>query len=202
MFIHVHVVEYSSTSWYILCHGLKNFFPIFLWCQQNIPKKIQSYSLVHANLIMLMFPHSPYNILEFCHIYESKIQGWNWFYNLWQLNGKRWKCCLWVVMFGLQHKEGYYSSFGLCSFLLKKYEKRKAHNILSLMLDYRFKTFHLVSSFIGCEQGKAIVEEYDKFFYFLCFSNVIIICIHWLNLKGVLLIQGLKRTWVWISLKW
>ncbi len=30
------------------------------------------------------------------------------------------------------------------------------------MLDPRYKTFHLVSSFIGCEQGKAIVEEYDK----------------------------------------
>jgi hypothetical protein len=97
-------------------------------------------------------------------------------------------------MFGLQHKEGNYSSFGLFSFFLKKNEERKTHNMFSLMLDYRFKTFHLVSSFIGREQGKAIVEEYDKNLYFLCFSNVIIICIHWLNLKGVLLIKGLKRT--------
>jgi hypothetical protein len=33
------------------------------------------------------------------------------------------------------------------------------------MLDPRFETFHLMSSFIGHEQGKAIVEEYDiKFF--------------------------------------
>jgi len=30
------------------------------------------------------------------------------------------------------------------------------------MLDPRFKTFYLVSSFISLEQGKAIVEEYDK----------------------------------------
>jgi hypothetical protein len=30
------------------------------------------------------------------------------------------------------------------------------------MLDPRFKTLHLVSSFIGREQGKAIVEKYDK----------------------------------------
>jgi hypothetical protein len=37
-----------------------------------------------------------------------------------------------------------------------------AHNMLSLMLDPRFKTLHLVSSFIGLEQGKVIVEEYDK----------------------------------------
>ncbi len=30
------------------------------------------------------------------------------------------------------------------------------------MLDPRFKTLHLVSTLIGCEQGKAIVEEYDQ----------------------------------------
>jgi hypothetical protein len=34
--------------------------------------------------------------------------------------------------------------------------------MLSLMLDLRFKTLCLVSSFIGLEQGKAIVEKYDK----------------------------------------
>jgi hypothetical protein len=56
----------------------------------------------------------------------------------------------------------------LDSFLsfLKKYEERKAHDMLSLMLDPRFKTFCLVSSFIGHEQGKAIVEDYDKQFLF------------------------------------
>jgi len=50
---------------------------------------------------------------------------------------------------------------------LKKYEKRKAHNMLSLMLDPRFKTLRIMSSFIGCEQVKAIVEEYDKKSLFL-----------------------------------
>jgi hypothetical protein len=30
------------------------------------------------------------------------------------------------------------------------------------MLDPRFKTLHLVSSLIGREKGKAIVEEYNK----------------------------------------
>jgi hypothetical protein len=45
---------------------------------------------------------------------------------------------------------------------LKKYEKRKACNMFSLMLDPRFKTLHLVSLLIGCEQGKATVEEFDK----------------------------------------
>ncbi len=61
------------------------------------------------------------------------------------------------------------------------------------MLDLRFKLLHFVFSLIGCEQGKAIVEEYDNFFFgLLCFLNVIIICILWINLKGVLLIKGQK----------
>jgi hypothetical protein len=34
--------------------------------------------------------------------------------------------------------------------------------MFTLMLDPRFKTFCLVYSFIGHEQGKAIVEKYDK----------------------------------------
>ncbi len=33
----------------------------------------------------------------------------------------------------------------------KKYEERKAHDMLSLMLDPRFKTLRLVFSFIGHE---------------------------------------------------
>jgi hypothetical protein len=42
---------------------------------------------------------------------------------------------------------------------LKKYEKIKAHNILCLVLNPRHKSFF---SFIACEQGKTIVEEYDE----------------------------------------
>jgi hypothetical protein len=55
-------------------------------------------------------------------------------------------------MFGFQHKEGSCSSF-LYFFLsfLRKYEEKKAHNMLPVMLDPRFKTFHLVSSVIGRE---------------------------------------------------
>jgi hypothetical protein len=68
------------------------------------------------------------------------------------------------------------------------------------MLDPRFKTLCVVFSFIGLEQGKTIVEKYDKKTLFPMFLNVIIICIHWLNLKGVLS-KGLKRTRVWISLR-
>jgi hypothetical protein len=47
-------------------------------------------------------------------------------------------------------------------FSLRKYEERKAHDMLSLMLDPRFKTLRLVSSLIGHEQNKAIVKKYDK----------------------------------------
>jgi hypothetical protein len=52
----------------------------------------------------------------------------------------------------------------LDSFLsfLKKYENRKAHNMNSLMLNPRFKNLHIVSSFVGREQGVALVEEYDR----------------------------------------
>ncbi len=45
----------------------------------------------------------------------------------------------------------------------KKNDNMKAHNMFSLMLDPRLKTLCLVSSLIGHEQGKAIVEEYDNF---------------------------------------
>jgi hypothetical protein len=43
---------------------------------------------------------------------------------------------------------------------LKKHVERLI--IFFLMLDLRFKTLHLSSTLIGCEQGKAIVEEYDQ----------------------------------------
>ncbi len=44
---------------------------------------------------------------------------------------------------------------------LKKYEKKEVHNMFFLMLNLRFKNLHLVSSFIGFEQKKAILEKYD-----------------------------------------
>jgi len=41
------------------------------------------------------------------------------------------------------------------------YEKRKAHNMLSLMLDSTFKSLYLVSSFIGQEESVNVMDEYD-----------------------------------------
>jgi hypothetical protein len=40
-------------------------------------------------------------------------------------------------------------------------EESKAHNMLSLMLDPRFKNLKLISSLISQEQGIFIIQEYD-----------------------------------------
>ncbi len=58
-----------------------------------------------------------------------------------------------LLLFAYKKKEvcGILDSF--LSFL-RKYEERKVHNMLSLMLDSRFKNLCLVSSFVGCKQGK------------------------------------------------
>jgi len=45
---------------------------------------------------------------------------------------------------------------------LKIYDKKKGHNMISLMLDPRYKSLCIVSSFVGREQGVAFVEEYDR----------------------------------------
>jgi hypothetical protein len=50
---------------------------------------------------------------------------------------------------------------GFLSFF-KKYEGNKTHNMLSLMLDPRFKSLRLVSSLIGRKQVVSIVKEYDQ----------------------------------------
>jgi hypothetical protein len=44
---------------------------------------------------------------------------------------------------------------------LKTFDEKKTHNMLALMLDSRLNSIHLVSSFIGCDQGVAIVGQYD-----------------------------------------
>jgi hypothetical protein len=61
-------------------------------------------------------------------------------------------------MFDFQHKKeevvilDYFLSF------LRKYEEKNLIDMFYLILDHRFKTFCLVSSFVGSEQGKAIME--------------------------------------------
>jgi hypothetical protein len=70
-------------------------------------------------------------------------------------------------MSSFRHKKENCWNFGFLSFLLKKkYEKKLFDNMSSLMLNPRFKTFHLVNSLINHEQRKAIVEKYDRIFLF------------------------------------
>jgi hypothetical protein len=67
------------------------------------------------------------------------------------------------------------------SFLfLMKYEKKKAHNVLFLMLNPRFKSLsRLVSSFINWEQVFFLmVEDYDRWSLFL----LLLTCHHVLRL--------------------
>jgi hypothetical protein len=64
-------------------------------------------------------------------------------------------------MFGLQHKKKVVGVLDFFLSFLKKYDEKKSHNMLSLMLNPRLKTCHLVCSLVGCEQGKAIVAKYD-----------------------------------------
>jgi hypothetical protein len=45
------------------------------------------------------------------------------------------------------------------------------------MLDLRFKSLYIISSFIGCEKGVHIVKEYDKQFLYHMFLK----CYHHLH---------------------
>jgi hypothetical protein len=45
---------------------------------------------------------------------------------------------------------------------LGNFEERKAHNMLSLMVDPRFKSFRLIYFFVGRKEGVSIVVEYDR----------------------------------------
>ncbi len=75
----------------------------------------------------------------------------------------------------------------LDSFLsyFKKIEKKEAHNILYLMIDSRFKSPCLVSSFVGQEEDVSIVDEYDRRTLYPMFLSVIIIHIQRHNLLDV-----------------
>jgi hypothetical protein len=45
---------------------------------------------------------------------------------------------------------------------LKVHDEKKTHNMISFMLDHRYKSFHIISPFVGKEQGVTLVEEYDR----------------------------------------
>jgi hypothetical protein len=75
------------------------------------------------------------------------------------LDGRLFKCAFWVGKSCNKHKER--SMWGHWFYLLTNYDEKKAHNMLCLMLDSKYKRLKLRSSFIGQEQRLAIVEEYD-----------------------------------------
>jgi hypothetical protein len=62
----------------------------------------------------------------------------------------------------------------LDSFLsfLKVYHKKKTHNMIFLMLDPRYKSLHIVSSFVRKEQGLVLIEEYDRKSLYPMFSQM------------------------------
>jgi hypothetical protein len=65
-----------------------------------------------------------------------------------------------------------------CLSFLKVHDKRKAYNIFFLMLDPRYKNFHIIYSFVGREQG-LLLRNMIKNLYIICWSNVMRICILW-----------------------
>jgi len=140
-----------------------------------------------------------------CLLYFEPVEGSlvvKWCTKICHIHGKRWKCCLWIVTFGLQHKKEVIHVLDSFISFFFKYEKRKAHNMFFKMLDPRFKTFHLISSFIGREQGKVIIKKYDKKSSF----PMLLKCYYHMHplveSKGVLLTKRSKKTRVWLSLRW
>ncbi len=57
---------------------------------------------------------------------------------------------------------------GICAMLesllyfLRKFEENKAHEMIFLMLDPRFKNFCLTFSFVEKKQGATIIDKYDR----------------------------------------
>jgi hypothetical protein len=68
---------------------------------------------------------------------------------------------------------------------LRKYKEKKTHNMVPLMLDPRFKSLHIISSFVGRDQ-EVVVKEYDEKSLYLMLVNVMNICI---LMRKVLLIK-------------
>jgi len=93
--------------------------------------------------------------------------------------------------------------FGYFSFLLKK--KKEKESLKLCFFKYwtlGLKLFVLSLHLLVMNKVRQLLKSMMKNICFLCFLNVIIICILWLNLKGMLLIKGLKRTTIWILLRW
>ncbi len=96
-------------------------------------------------------------------IFPYEMQGWNWNFNFfWSVDGRRCKCC-WYIMFNFPHQKRSCWGFGLFSFFFKEVWKNKHIIFLKNLLCWTLSLIFLFNIIIiGCEQKKAIVEEYDK----------------------------------------
>jgi hypothetical protein len=50
---------------------------------------------------------------------------------------------------------------------LKKFDERKTHNMVALLLNMRYKNLKIVFTFAVKELGVVVVEDYDKKVFFL-----------------------------------
>ncbi len=82
---------------------------------------------------------------------------------------------------------------------LKRFNERKTHIVLLLMLDPKLKSLGLMSSSIGHDQGIAIlVEQYDIMSLYPMFMK----CYYQLHPLMVLLTKKWMMIIVWIFFKW
>jgi len=80
-------------------------------------------------------------------------------------------------------------------FFLIKHDERRAHNILSLMLDSKYKSLRLIFSFIGHKWGVVIPKEHDRRSPFF----KVLKCYHCWKVKVIFLI---KVKWIYIWYFW
>ncbi len=59
---------------------------------------------------------------------------------------------------------------------LKKFDERKTHNMLALMLNMRYENLQIVFTFVVKELRVAIVEDHDKKAFFLMILKTITFC--------------------------
>ncbi len=90
----------------------------------------------------------------------------------------------------------------LDSFLsfLKVYDKRKTHNMISLMQDLRYKT--LLYSILICwkEEGILLIEEYDRKSLYPMLVKCMSICILWWGQRGIWPWYFFIKIAIWIYL--
>jgi len=80
-------------------------------------------------------------------------------------------------------------------------KKMKAHNMLSLMLDPKFKSFHSVFYSLDMNKMLLVFRNMIKCLYSLCSWNAISCCILWQS-HNLYQTKWLMRIVVWIVLKW